>query len=652
MSKMYPSHVISKYYKHHPLPVHLKYCFMGNEISCKLFMNDLTNFYIYEFKNKLNHSILLHFKSHSYPFGELNTTHVPNIVELMNMINTVNNELNGNIFVLKLIVMKREWITSIVSSCINRFGQCKTRINMHANLLKIINDQIKNISKSCWILLNYDKFVQNPFKYKYNISTLFNINYNNISVLDAGLSVVNTNKCSDNYIQKAWNKIESPQLKRLIMDKFYSVNASNNAPLFYSDNNNNNHKCFISKLLLKYNNYEYNNKIWHNINKLQHQNQYGNISLYFLYDLHNTRGAFGSQINNIASKFRTCSYSKSKVFVTTNSFLFTPDKYIKNYTQINKGFDYFFKPLIDENIINLQGSEIKNMVPTYDDRECLKNYVLSLRNKEDMFIRYILRLNNNTLKEIINEIEMIYKYYSNEFKDYNINNSISVPIRGSDKCINNIFPYSFNTFKGKKHWSNCFTLDEYIEIILFIKQYINKDLNTIFVNSEMTQIVQYIMENKRLKEYNFNVITNVFDYHPNRAVTPKQTKTNNDMISMLTSLYLNSLCCKYFIIYSPSNWLRLIASIARLYPLNVDNHKFGMKHIYYLSAKAMIGKPRGIFNKIENNTKYIKFDSNTIQKLNFVNKHIVIHDRFGMKIVDQMNANITHNLQYLMTTNN
>ena len=100
-----------------------------------------------------------------------------------------------------------------------------------------------------------------------------------------------------------------------------------------------------------------------------------------------------------------------------------------------------------------------------------------------------------------------------------------------------------------------------------------------------------------------------------------------------------------WLIYYVSNRLRLIASLANLYPLYINNND--KRNIYYLSAFADIGNPKHIFDQIEKDKKYIKFDNHTLKQLNVKNDD----ESFGIEVTTKYLQNITQNLEIKLPIN-
>merc|ERR1712113_440947 len=97
-------------------------------------------------------------RSFSYPYFGITWHQLPMIPKLVEIANRIG-------FDVKLIVMKRQWINSIVSSCVHRFGNCAGRIIFTHAVLSIIQAQLFSLDIKYWIMIDYEDFVQRPMEY-------------------------------------------------------------------------------------------------------------------------------------------------------------------------------------------------------------------------------------------------------------------------------------------------------------------------------------------------------------------------------------------------------------------------------------------------------------------------------------------------------
>eukprot|EP01084_Bolivina_argentea_P229103 386753_1 len=137
-------------------------------INCPTCMKNINNscecvlMEIQKYSNQLSDGSIL-FLNHafSYSFWDLNVRNHPDLNIFIDYFqgDTYNNM--ENIFDIKLIVMKRDYINSIVSSCVNRFNACIKRIQFLSKMLSVLQTQLLSIDTQFWIMLDYDHLVTN-----------------------------------------------------------------------------------------------------------------------------------------------------------------------------------------------------------------------------------------------------------------------------------------------------------------------------------------------------------------------------------------------------------------------------------------------------------------------------------------------------------
>ena len=104
-----------------------------------------------------NGSLLAFGWPYSYPFGRMKIEKFPDLELLISM--AQSPKLAPYIFDVRLIVMKRDVATCLVSSCIHRFGHCDARIKYAERGLSLIHTQLMGIDPQFWIMLDYDHLV-------------------------------------------------------------------------------------------------------------------------------------------------------------------------------------------------------------------------------------------------------------------------------------------------------------------------------------------------------------------------------------------------------------------------------------------------------------------------------------------------------------
>eukprot|EP01084_Bolivina_argentea_P094825 170509_1 len=112
-------------------------------------------------------------------------------VKLMKLVDSVNY-YNGLYINLRIIVLKRNWIETIVSSCIHRFGWCKIKVNAHYKGFMEINKQLNEINQKYWIMIDYFDLCKRANKYDEILSKWLNID--DIELVQHGLSVIDDSK--------------------------------------------------------------------------------------------------------------------------------------------------------------------------------------------------------------------------------------------------------------------------------------------------------------------------------------------------------------------------------------------------------------------------------------------------------------------------
>ena len=147
----------------------------------------------------------------------------------------------------------------------------------------------------------------------------------------------------------------------------------------------------------------------------------------------------------------------------------------------------------------------------------------------------------------------------------NIENTVSLPIRASDKCYQN--------GKGGEYW--CLSIIEQMNAIQRFKDTFNDtNIDTVIITSEDENIInQY----RRIKS-KYKFVFNDFDVLPNsgnqRFLRKELTKDKdyfNLMISVLSSMKLQ-MNGKYFIIRHRSNYVHALWKLANSFHCELNNH--------------------------------------------------------------------------------
>ena len=132
--------------------------------DCHKFINDschCVQLEIQKYSEKMNDGDIL-FLNHafSYSFYDLSLRNHPDLNIFIDAFqgDTINHM--KNIFDIRFIVMRRDYINSIVSSCVTRFGSCMKRIQFLSKMLTVIQAQLMSIDTQFWIMLDYDDLIR------------------------------------------------------------------------------------------------------------------------------------------------------------------------------------------------------------------------------------------------------------------------------------------------------------------------------------------------------------------------------------------------------------------------------------------------------------------------------------------------------------
>ena len=132
--------------------------------ACNAFEIELKNIY-----DKLPDDSLIYMRSYSYPYFGLDWSQIPEVPYLVQLADKMG-------FDVKLIVMKREWVNTFVSSCIHRFGQCKERVMFTNPVISLIQSHLFSLDKKFWIMIDYEDFMQRSLEYVDIINEWLKIN--------------------------------------------------------------------------------------------------------------------------------------------------------------------------------------------------------------------------------------------------------------------------------------------------------------------------------------------------------------------------------------------------------------------------------------------------------------------------------------------
>ena len=142
----------------------------------------------------------------SYPCGEKPRKY-PNMTRLMQLVEHYNAQQNVIPFDLKFIVLQRNLVECLVSTCIHRSrkGGCNDSLSHQHRGAMLIEQELKNIPQKYWIMINYHDFVRNSTNYMKIISEWLNVA--DMNLMKLSFASIKASKGTNRSIQNAWNEI-------------------------------------------------------------------------------------------------------------------------------------------------------------------------------------------------------------------------------------------------------------------------------------------------------------------------------------------------------------------------------------------------------------------------------------------------------------
>ena len=204
-----------------------------SEIERNMTSCDIVQKRINEYSKLLNNNSILFMSTHySYPYDEPLINRYPDFVQLINW--AQNSKPYP--FDIRILILKRDYKQSLISSCVKRFGKCISRIPLLSNMLNVIHAQLMQIDKQFWIQINYTHLISNIIDYKIILSKFLNV-----KLFDIDKAI---NKTKKEYIKHNNKKInrktkikDSLNNYKLwaINQSYYSLNVKYRWPLFVDD---------------------------------------------------------------------------------------------------------------------------------------------------------------------------------------------------------------------------------------------------------------------------------------------------------------------------------------------------------------------------------------------------------------------------------
>eukprot|EP01083_Nonionella_stella_P033712 92263_1 len=130
----------------------------------------------------------------------------PNMTGLVELIEEVN-DAQPTLFhiTLRFIVLRREYVETMSSSCIHRFGDCQLRTQLLHKAIFLIDQDLRTMHHRYWIMIDFNELLQNPLDYAKILSAWLNIN--DVELMKYGLSAIDTSIKHASSLQKSWQKI-------------------------------------------------------------------------------------------------------------------------------------------------------------------------------------------------------------------------------------------------------------------------------------------------------------------------------------------------------------------------------------------------------------------------------------------------------------
>eukprot|EP01084_Bolivina_argentea_P096369 173276_1 len=228
-SKIHNIKIIDKY-------AHLGFC---KQLTSKHLHEIIQMTHFYQNESDIDHLLFAVTMRLSYPCGiqsKVKNNFYPNMTNLMNIVEYTNRKYNVN-FNLRYIVLKREWISCVISSCIHRHrhGGCKENSKNQFHGKVLIEQQLQTIPKTYWIIIDFHDFTHRKYEYVDIISEWLNIN--NTELVSKSFSVIKSKKGINNSENNAWisaylydqqgNNANEFNLTEYMIQMFYTSKTNN-----------------------------------------------------------------------------------------------------------------------------------------------------------------------------------------------------------------------------------------------------------------------------------------------------------------------------------------------------------------------------------------------------------------------------------------
>eukprot|EP01084_Bolivina_argentea_P234242 394342_1 len=222
-------------------------------------------------------------------------------------------------------------------------------------------------------------------------------------------------------------------------------------------------------------------------------------------------------------------------------------------------------------------------------------------------------------------------------------NSISIPVRWGDKCLNWHLNHSYMSQNNITATGGaemiCFTPRQYFDLLRELK-YLIPNIDTLVITSESNGIVQEF--NKYYKRYGFkHLITNIGDIMQGVSTTENlDIDPHKWFISMISTMRL-LFSSKYFIETQGSAWIFGISNLIQSLDCDVIHPKYSTNVDMKINKRKCIGL-QAPFIKRGNKRRFGYFEYANLTKWHYANKTALIDNELFeiLQKSDQILCNI------------
>eukprot|EP01083_Nonionella_stella_P000158 462_1 len=186
-------------------------------------------------KSMANNSVLFMSTHYSFPYDDPVPNRYPDFVKLIEWAQNAQPFP----FDVRVLVLKRDYKTSIISTCVKRFGGCPSRVALLANMLNVIHAQLLQIDAEFWMQINYTDLVstnERMMQYAPILSSFLNVKLENIErAIRHTCEEYNKRKKKQKQSRPVHKKDEfviNEKQEWAIQASYYSQHVQNRWPLF------------------------------------------------------------------------------------------------------------------------------------------------------------------------------------------------------------------------------------------------------------------------------------------------------------------------------------------------------------------------------------------------------------------------------------